>query len=459
MFHHTPAGNKKFKVTLFVLWLLMTSGVVSTATSYQTVIKSNQTQIRVVEEQLPILGGINSIRAVIGSSTIGVGYGTPSNPQSIAIFTSFSQNIAKIELKDRQGIVINRTQLITRNSFLVSLDSIIEFNDVNDDNISSSLEIHRAYRMINLSQIQFNIERIGFGPNTTEGEIHYQLRLFAEEIPYIDLWGGSSSDTLDQLVFTFDLFMRRDTIIMSSVPIISVQPVNRQLRISIDNENLTTPANRFTPRLKFSCNILGWDYSSPKSKLLLIVNSFTREDIQSLGNISGLPLNSEVLKNTNLLSTIGFMAKRLGVTTSYNMDLSERQRINFTSYRFLNNQYSLQNSLRSYLNFSWLPNVNVDGIVHPVVFQPLLSGERNLDLGFSHQVSTFYLLGGFIFPQGTEINYDPEIQLEELNPIFKFLAIPNRMLLEQSSLLILISGFLLGIVIIFRQRIRIKKQN
>ena len=452
MSQYTPLSYKRFKVLLVVLWLLVTSGLVSPFNGAFTDVISNHTPITIIEDQISLFGGVNSVRAVIGSSTIGVCYGTSSNPQPLTLFTSFSQNIAKIELKNRQGTPINRTQLNIRNSFLVSLNSIIEFNDYNEDNISSPIELRRPYRLVNLSQIQFDIEKTGYGPNTTSGELHYSLQFSAENVSYTHLFGTPSSDTVGKLVFKFDLYLKKDRVNIESIPIISIQPVNRQLQISIDNENLTSPANRFTPRLKFSCNISGWDYASPKSKLLLMVNSYTYEDIQPLGSLLGYSIDINTLKKTNLLSSIGFIARQSGINTSYDMDLNDRQRINLTSYRFLNNQISIRNSIRNFLNFTWSPNIDVDGTSHPIEFQLFLSDEKKLNLGYSAQISTIFLLGGFVFPQGTELHYDPEVQLEELKPIFEFVAIPNRLLLEQSSFIILISGFFIGILIIYRQR-------
>ena len=101
----------------------------------------------------------------------------------------------------------------------------------------------------------------------------------------------------------------------------------------------------------------------------------------------------------------------------------------------------------------------MDRTGHPVYFQSLSSGERNRLVNPSlpyDLISMLYLTGIFVFPQGNQIYYDPEVQIEELNPVeLSILPIPNRSLLQPTSLFILVSGFLLGVVVIIRQRTKI----
>jgi hypothetical protein len=64
------------------------------------------------------------------------------------------------------------------------------------------------------------------------------------------------------------------------------------------------------------------------------------------------------------------------------------------------------------------------------------------------------LNAGFVFPQGEDLQYDPELQVEELNPILTIISPPNRVLLESSSQVLLVSGFFIGVLIIFNVKIR-----
>ena len=89
-----------------------------------------------------------------------------------------------------------------------------------------------------------------------------------------------------------------------------------------------------------------------------------------------------------------------------------------------------------------------------MIFQPLSSGRMPFDLRSAYSTPTLFLNGGFIFPQGNEIVYDPELQIEELNPIISYLPAPNRTTLEASSQLILVAGVFLGVVIIFRFKLK-----
>ena len=53
-----------------------------------------------------------------------------------------------------------------------------------------------------------------------------------------------------------------------------------------------------------------------------------------------------------------------------------------------------------------------------------------------------------------DILYDPELIVEEINPILKVISPPNRILIENSSQILLISGFFVGVLIIFNLKIR-----
>jgi len=113
---------------------------------------------------------------------------------------------------------------------------------------------------------------------------------------------------------------------------------------------------------------------------------------------------------------------------------------------------TLGNSLRSFLNFTWEQSLSVDGKNHSSIFQILKSGESGFRLRSPIQASALYLDGGFIFPKGSDIFYDPQIQFEEINPILTILSIPNRSILQSSSILILVSGFFIAIIIVVRQQ-------
>jgi hypothetical protein len=260
---------------------------------------------------------------------------------------------------------------------------------------------------------------------------------------------------LDSLVISFDFDVEKTRITVPTVPKIRIRSDGTRFTVTRTSDTQTVEAIRFAPQIKFSCNIDGWDFSTPTSQLLLRVDFLAHEEILGLGSrIGSFELTREVLKRSELLGELKFSTLRDEQYQNHILDQSDVQKINYTTESFANNQFSLGNSLRDYLLFTWVNDVVVDGNNYSVKFQPLSLEPLSMPLSPKSNplAETIFLRGGFLLPQGNSIHYDPELQVEEINPIFKILPAPNRVIMETSSQIIIISGFFLGILIIIRQR-------
>ncbi len=411
-----------------------------------------QYPIKIEQSEIPLFGGINSIRVIIGESTIGVLYGTIDNPQPLYLFTEFSQKIATVQIFNRRGTLEKEIELNVQNIFAVRLDTIIEFSDRNNDGLYNAVQDHIPLKMVNLSAVSFYVTKNNDSSSSSGDYIRYNVNFTARNISYQRIDNSPIRSTLDSLCFAFELTIEQDQVIVSEVPIISIHPQGLGFEVSktVNSEGLR--ANRLTPRLKFSCSIVGWDYSSSKSKLLLKSAMITREEIlTTLGAISGKDITRETLKSTNIFSRLTFNVEQDGGARQSYLDHKENRTKEYSTRKFSNFQISLGNSIRNFLNLTWQPYLDADGKDYPVVFQLLKSGEATFRFHHANPLTSLYLIGGFVFPQGEEIFYDPEVQLEELNPIFSIPKIPNRSILEDNSLIILISGFFIGILILFHQ--------
>ncbi|MCK4847611.1 MAG: hypothetical protein KAT16_01150 [Candidatus Heimdallarchaeota archaeon] len=406
--------------------------------------------VRFIYRKLPYFGGVNSISAVTSThSSLGVLFGTPDNPFPLSFYSNIIQKQAQIEILNRRGTLVNRTELITRHTFLVKLASIIEFDIVaNQSGYNTPIRPEKK-KIIDLSMVNFTFTYSKVDSDGTDSILAYHLEFSATDIPYNP--STNPSLKLDSLVFSIDFWVEKSEVVMQSIPKITIRPEGTHLAITRNEPTQRIKALRFAPRLKFSCNIDGWDFSTTTSKLLLNVSFFANEEIVGLKDrIDNIELNRLVLQQSKLLSELKFTTERDTEIRDITVDQDSNQSVNYINQRFLNNQFSYGSSFRNFMNFTWVNNVNVDGETFPVVFQPLSSGRIDLALQPTVLASTLFLNGGFIFPQGNEIAYDPELQIEELNPIFNYLPAPLRTTLEASSQLILVSGFFLGVIIIFR---------
>ena len=408
--------------------------------------------IKIEEGEIPLFGGIQSIRATIGDSTIGVLYGSTNNPQPVYIFTEFSQKIATVQIYNLRGTLEKEIELNVQNLFVFRLDAILEFSDRNNDGLYSVVQDRLPPKMVNLSAVSFQISKSGNDPNPSEDYLRYKVNFTAHNISYQEIRDSSYNSTLDSLCFSFELTIEQNQVNISNVPIISIYPRRSGFDTSITDKGGSLLANRLTPQLKFSCSIVGWDYSSSKSKLLLKNTMITHEHIvTSFGEIAGKEITRETLKSTNIFSQLAFNIEQGEQTKKLHLDHNENRTNEYSAQRLRNLRISLGNQIRDFLNFSWNPDVNVDGTDNSANFQLITSGEANFQIRHSTSVIGLYLIGGFVFPQGEEIFYDPEVQFEEINPIFTLPMIPNRSILEESSLIVLISGFFVGTLVVFRQ--------
>ncbi|MHA1975546.1 MAG: hypothetical protein ACW98F_16020 [Candidatus Hodarchaeales archaeon] len=402
--------------------------------------------IKIVQTRLDHFNGVNAIMAQTSTSSLGVLFGTINNAFPLSIFTDFTQKLAEIEFQNRQGTITNRTQLMTRNTFLVKLVRIIEF-DTGTTDISPSIK-----KFLNLSSVKFQVKASRSSSNESTTELNYHLDFFAVDIPYRF---ATPTNKLDSLMFSFDFEVEKSQISVPTIPKIRIRSDGNGFTVTRTNDTQTVEVIRFAPQLKFSCNISGWDFSSSTSQLMLEVDFFAHEKIMGLASRFGnLELSREVLQKSDLLGQFKFSTLLNNQPQNHILDQSNAQKVNYESESFANNHFSIGNSLRDFLKFTWVQNVIVDGVNQSVKFQPLSSDRLAMSLSpsISPNAHTLYLRGGFLFPQGDEIYYDPELQVEELNPIFSILPVPNRIILESSSQVIIISGFFVGILIIIRQR-------
>ena len=441
---HTPRlFTKRNFCVLIVIVICISSFIVASTRGTSEKLSKQPSQISIIQEEIPYFDGMNSIRAVIGNSSVGVLYPKVGNPQNLYLFTTFTQKIATIEIYNSRGVLSYRTDLIVQNTVIMSLVSITEFNDGDNNSLLNLVEpIHN--HTIEFKNVQFLVKKQTETSIDSETEVNYKVSFEASNISY-----RSHQEKLDHLSFFFELSLQKDRVTVINVPIISIYPRGSQLEISHAINQKALEAIGLTSRLKFSCNISGWDYQTPNSKLLLKVDTLASEQILNTQHkLSGISLTRDILKSTGILGRILFNTDQ---TSNIALDHDETNLRSYTNTKFTGTRFSVGNSFREFLNFSWSPTVTVDGNPRSVVFQPLFSGQRDLARS-TVNTSFLYLTGGFILPQGTDIYYDPEIEFVEINPIFDFLQIPNRSIIQENSIIILISGFFVGVLIIFRSR-------
>jgi len=414
--------------------------------------------IKIIEGDVPINGGMNSIRAVTDSSMFGVLYRKESNPAPIYLVTDFSQNLAKVEIFSRQGTLIDRTTLRSRNTFVIQLLNIVEFNDKNQNGFFDRINELVFRRVINLSEVIFNVQKNLIVNDSDPNKLAYEFTLCASNLQYSQGISIPVYERLDSLNFSFVLQVEKEEVRVRDIPLVKIRPKDDTLIVSRDLEQQPIKALKITPRLKFSCNISGWDFTSENSRLLLDLRVLSYEEIlTTFKKLDGIPITRDIIERSGLTSRIEFLANSTGRITNFYLDQSQNETTRtYEKYSFAQgSKLSLGCNIRKFLNFSWAPTLNVDGKSYPIKFQLLDSGRLSTFIRDQSRIKlpSAFIRGVFIIPQGDEISYDPEIQVEEINPIITAVSPPNRSLLETNSLLILVSGLFFGVLVIFRQKV------
>lgn len=410
--------------------------------------------IHFVQNQLPMFGGVNAISANLKNSSLGILYGTDVNSFPPTLYTNYIQSLAELEILNRRGTIINRTELMTQNFFAVQLERIIEYDISNSTRGYVTLQSTEIKKILDLSAVSFELNITESQPDESNDYLSYSVDFIGTNLSYLI---GDSVNKLESLILSFDFSVEKSMINTISVPKVTIQPQGTQLSISSSVSKKNIEAIRFSPRLKFSCNIKGWNFSTPTSKLLLKVKFLSHEKLSGLCcKISDLQLNRESFSETKLLGGLKYSTEQAGQLQSYALDQSNAKTENYTANKFSNYRIAFGNSLRDFLTFTWVQTLSIDGEDHPITFQPLSSGivPNIFDSVSATSSHTIFLNAGFVFPQGEDIHYDPELIVEEINPILKVISPPNRILIENSSQILIISGFFVGVLIIFNLKIR-----
>ena len=449
--------SKRIFIVILIISVISLSSVdniVAESANTPSELSTGLNQLRIVQNQLPIFGGVNSIRANLKNSTIGILYGTDVNSFPPTLYTNYAQSLAELEVLNGRGTIINRTELVTQNLFAVQLERIIEYDTRNFSGNFNPLLSTEVKKILYLPAVSFDLNTTKSQINESDDDLSYSIDFIATNVSY---HLGDQLHTLDSLIFSFDFFVEKSRVNTISIPKVTIQPRGTELLVSSSISRKKIEAIRFSPRLKFSCNIKGWNFSTSTSKLLLKVRFLSHEKLIGLNNkISDLQLNRESFSETRLLGGLKYSTDRTGIVQSHTLDQSSTKAENYTADRFINNRIGFGNSQREFLNFTWAQDLLVDSEVHPITFQPLSSGILANIFDYSSTIpsQTIFLNAGFIFPQGEEISYDPELKVEEINPFLEIISPPNRILLERSSQVLLISGFFVGVLIIFNIKIR-----
>ncbi|MHA2055564.1 MAG: hypothetical protein ACW99F_18455 [Candidatus Hodarchaeales archaeon] len=417
-------------------------------------VNSDPNPVSIVQNPIPLFGGVNSISVNLKNSSLGILYGTDINPFPPTLFTKYQQSLAELEIFNRRGTIVNRTELITQNLFAVQLERIVEYDTQTSNRRFNPVQTTEIKKIIDLSLISFELNNTQNQLSESNAGLSYSIDFIATNLSYHK---GDQIQKLDSLVLSFDFTVEKSIVNTTSVPKVRVQPQGTQLSITRTSSDRNIEAVRFSPRLKFSCNIKGWNFSTPTSKLLLKVKFLSHEMLIGLNNrVSNIPLNRESFSDTELLGRLIYSTDRNGSLKSYTLDQESVKNENYSADRFHDYHISFGNSFRDFLNFTWGHNLSVDGSIRPITFQPLSAGilSNTLNTISDFPSQTLFLNAGFVFPQGEDLQYDPELQVEELNPILTIISPPNRVLLESSSQVLLVSGFFIGVLIIFNVKIR-----
>ncbi|MHA1973076.1 MAG: hypothetical protein ACTSW1_08790, partial [Candidatus Hodarchaeales archaeon] len=210
--------------SVLVLAVLGTLILSQTLSITPTISAEPKNDVKIIETVVPINGGMNSIRAVTDSSMFGVLYRQESNPAPVYLVTDFSQNLAKVEVFNRQGTIIDRTTLRNRNTFAIQLLNIVEFNDKNQNGLFDRFNEIVFRRIVNLSNVVFSVQKNLIVNDSNPSKLSYEFTLFASNIQYAPVKNVPINGSLDSLSFSFVLQIEKKEVRVQDIPLVKIQP-------------------------------------------------------------------------------------------------------------------------------------------------------------------------------------------------------------------------------------------
>jgi len=402
-----------------------------------------------------VVAGRNYTSVEVGGSTFGILYGTASVPGHVTIFTITPRYLGDAELEDSDGTSLGKRAIKAVTYSEHTVLSLIEFTDSNGNGLydattystSNTIAVKtEARRMTANLYTAWDLEMV----ETTAGDTtFYVFTLTARNTTVSDLGAGTGQvgPVLGMIELEIVLQVDQETS-ETTIPVygVTVDARSNTVRSVSRLRERTANTIRTSGAFKYNVTIDDWPVKNVNNSMILL----TKTKVGVAANRATMKWAGErLLEKLGATGEARFTAEdetEYRTTTDVRKDsdsdgipesIQAKKRV-----RFADNGNVLA-------DMTWVENATVDGSRTRVRFSLLKVGPIELSSG-SRTFNGVSVLGGFVYPAGSDIFHDPGIQAEGTEVAFDEVL---RDLLPSGTILVqVVAGVAIAVLAFARRR-------
>ncbi|MBU1158176.1 MAG: hypothetical protein KKE24_02430 [Candidatus Thermoplasmatota archaeon] len=384
-------------------------------------------QITVEDGTTEILGGGDHFFVKFGTdAAFGIVWGSDEYENNVYFVAIKARYLGMAQVYDNMGELVEDNRTIKVYSmYAVKLDSIIEFNDIDDNGL---LQYNRSYDgedFIDYQSLEPIYKKVDLTTSWNASEVieestddlkTWEFSLTANDLPY-ELVDANATEyvgdnVLNNFTLTFHLEANLTQVDNLDMPqwriTVSKGPMTI---ISADRLNdLQVNGKVFKYDVKWDQMIEGWDYDSNNTNPALLL-----EFRSIVGNFVS-PLMAAWM-HTKMYTYMNQISVMNCESTAGELEVNETTGTFIAPKQLIRTSLEFGTDWNSVGALAWVDDVTVDGEPEQVMAQ-IMAGHRVLAMaklaGIWMPFDGFVVLGGMVFPGGDMIMHDPTFTTEAL---------------------------------------------
>jgi len=407
-------------------------------------------EITTSEGTTDMLGGGSYFFVKFGPDALfGIVWGDDQTENNVYFVTVKARYLGFAQIYDRDGELVEGNHSVKiYTMYAVKLDSMLEFNDVNDD---GALDYARAYdndtaRFTNYAATEPLYKKVDLSTSWTDTPVEtvddgdvksWEFGLTASNLTY-DLLDDRANETvgdgvLNNLTLTFHLeasAMQVDAEMPQWRITVTTGPAGKMWFYDAQKlANLQVNGEVAKYDVKWDQTIEGWDYDPANTDPMLLMEMSTLA-----GNFYPLAwMEARMLQHMNQVTVMNCASVEGNLTVNETTgDLEKPKQLIQTKLTF--------SAGWTYVgNLTWVDDVTVDGVPEQVKAQ-VMSAHRIWAVGENGRLfAGFVALTGLVFPGGDLIVHDPTFSSEALVNIGdEDSPLPGTMLLLAAAIIVVV---------------------
>jgi len=352
-------------------------------------------------------------------AAFGVLWGNATNPNHIYLVAIKARYLGLADVRTAAGAVIDEDRPIKIHTvYALKLDSLIEFNDTNGDGIASYTRLVFGENYTGYVAAEPLLKRVSLNTSWTASPVTrtedgdnrtWTFSLTALNQPYAIMDGSPTSETLDEVTFTFHLATTVVHVENRTVPHYSITVFRLgQLYVltNVTRDGTTTwTGDRLAYTVKWDQHLVGWDFDLANTNPAIVLE---------FGAIvaNRFPGDAPAWFDALIVARI-----QEGGTLRWRETSGETSASENTTYlqpRKLRDPWLRAGGDWSYIGrLTWVSNATVDG--NPAsVYAQVQGGILGVVRTGTATYVGFAILMGLSFPGGQDIRHDPAMDSDAL---------------------------------------------